>query len=770
MRKLFGRKKKGLEGPDSSLSSPTSPNRTQFTPNSPQNEVLSVQPGYLNVREFALPETAQSVFAKARDEEILLDRCRWCSDGFAHTFMGWTTNIIAGVPQTDDYRAISYVWGKTIQLPMRCSQCGHRFHIPMESAYRFRRLMMMTATSGESIWLDALSIDQTSDEEKSKVLAVMGDIYSQARMVAVLFPHADGEAFHLIYDITQAATAINVNKKEFSLPGQDGHSDPRLEQLTMTCKRFWQMLEMFDRNLHTYVYWRRAWTFQEWALAENISITWEGGIPRNLEMVKTTTLHAATLTAIYAFMHGSYAIIKMGFPQAAVPERFEVVRRLFPDEMAFQPPGTIDEMEVAVDMMIPSLRFGSALGLRTARSPGKNRLAAPLAIEELYVLRPMDNLESSEDQFRRRLCMALHAFGVSKREARYEADLVNCWASMCNIKYAYDAHDSYAQALQKVLYSLRAEHGLNLFNFQVNTTGASGEVDTSFQEYATPHEQCNAGLVKGKFSDIPIFTGRADTGVHLRLALSRPPAATLPKLTGHGVALRKIHDAFVVYTVPMTDHRGVLTAISAAISGTTDGMVFGNLLTNIAEILETTPVEQLARYSLAIVRIPLDSPEASSLSKMVGLMTWAIIPREDAEAVNAAESSSSSSPPLFVAREDLNGTLVLAGPAPGNDKTAPTTPPNLAMRMRIVAYLTLTDHQSGTHLLRVSSSHDPNAPGYECRQTPTNRHPCTCRHGDVLVELKSPKRRGVVNAALLDDRIVRGRIPFDPAQRKYIAY
>jgi Heterokaryon incompatibility protein (HET) len=77
-----------------------------------------------------------------------------------------------------NYRAISYVWGDYIQLPMRCSHCGYSFHIPMQSGYKFRRLMMMTANSGDTIWLDALSIDQTSNEDKDKVIAVMGDIYS----------------------------------------------------------------------------------------------------------------------------------------------------------------------------------------------------------------------------------------------------------------------------------------------------------------------------------------------------------------------------------------------------------------------------------------------------------------------------------------------------------------------------------------------------------------------------------------------------------------
>jgi hypothetical protein len=36
---------------------------------------------------------------------------------------------------------------------------------------------------------------------------------------------------------------------------------------------------------------------------------------------------------------------------------------------------------------------------------------------------------------------------LSKREATYEADLVYCWASMCNIRFDYSQNDQYHVAL-----------------------------------------------------------------------------------------------------------------------------------------------------------------------------------------------------------------------------------------------------------------------------------------------------------------------------------
>jgi hypothetical protein len=85
MKKLFGKKKKDPKSPGSSPSGLT----PSFSPEPPQSgsngcgiEVLSVKPAYLNLKEFTLPARALPMFFTAQDEEILLDRCRRCSDDF----------------------------------------------------------------------------------------------------------------------------------------------------------------------------------------------------------------------------------------------------------------------------------------------------------------------------------------------------------------------------------------------------------------------------------------------------------------------------------------------------------------------------------------------------------------------------------------------------------------------------------------------------------------------------------------------------------------
>jgi hypothetical protein len=189
------------------------------------------------------------------------------------------------------------------------------------------------------------------------------------------------------------------------------------------------------------------------------------------------------------------------------------------------------------------------------------------------------------------------------------------------VLHPYDVHDSYIVALEKDLHSLRTENKVKVHNFLVNTASASGEVDANFLDYACPHEQCNAGLAKGKFIGIPIFTGRADTGVHLRLAIARP--TTLPLLKGSGVELRKIKDASILFVVPLKYRDQVLYHMARLVSGTAGQFMFADVVNNVSEILQSTPPAQLNRSSLAIVRIPLGSPDANEIGKAMGMRPWA---------------------------------------------------------------------------------------------------------------------------------------------------
>lgn len=590
------------------------------------------------------------------EETITLDRCRACSNGFQHTHNGWTTKIIAGIPKNRNYKAVSYVWGETKQLPLQCSHCKNVVHIPMESAEKFRRLMTVTDLPGDSIWLDALSIDQSNPKDVADQMAVMGDIYSRARSVAVLFPKSDGEAFKILERLGDLASYISTRKTEFD----KNEENKETALLSQKCKEFFALIEELDGKIDGWAYFRRAWTFQEWSLSYEISLSWEGN-PQliNLSSAKGAILQAATMIAIYKITLHQYAVIDIGFTRGMVPRIFQKLKRLFPDETGFFPPDSVDEKKVAFQAVMPSMGFDQLLGLRKTMV-GK---PAPYAFD-LDARAP----SSKEEQFEERLSMALHALGTRKREARFEADLVASWASMCNIKYAYRKEDSFAVALRKVLVVLREKHGITIYNFLVNTQGNGGTVDLSFLNYGTAHQQCNATNT-AFFHGSPVLTGRADTAIHLRNAILQQPREK-PTLDGPGVKLRRVKKSSIAHIVELSDTQTTLDAMAPSISGLPDGMIFQDLETNISEVIEQE--KEAAKDKVLVVTFTLIKIQDN---KTEGVYTWAVCPKEE------------GSEEYFVARSSANGTLVVAAPAEDGN-------------YRVVAYLTTSDHQCGTFLVK----------------------------------------------------------------------
>jgi hypothetical protein len=323
-----------------------------------------------------------------------------------------------------------------------------------------------------------MSINQQDHLDISTQVAVMGDIYNNAECVCVLLPSSDKEAFQLLQDLVHNARRIQSRPWLF---GQvfGGQAE---EAMGAVCQKFYANLSILYREQKRWVYWQRAWTFQELARATDLEIWCEDpSTGPKLTNVKEKILSTALFLARYKLDAHQYASVDIGFSRGLIPETLTMVKRLFPREDLFLSDQEIDPEELFFQTVFPHLQVDQILGIRRNQQP----------------------------DFGSRLSMMLDAFGSSERQARYEAD---CWASMCNIKYDYDKQDSYALALQKVLAALRRE-GLKIFNFLVNTE-ALLEVDLQFVDYAKVHRLCNT-TNQGFLLHAPIFSGQTDTVFHL---------------------------------------------------------------------------------------------------------------------------------------------------------------------------------------------------------------------------------------------------------------
>ncbi|KAH8596238.1 heterokaryon incompatibility protein-domain-containing protein [Bisporella sp. PMI_857] len=600
----------------------------------------------------------------ALQRDIEVEECRACSGKFRYRLnSGGSVTILAEGPRKDQkYKAVSYVWGKHPPIPLRCRQCGVKIAIQMRCAESFERIMSL-AGSGSTVWLDALSINQADHSDIAAQVAVMGNTYKRAQCVSVLLPPSDTDAFLKLSSIFGAAQALLSRKWLFELEPGQAHGDIGHNETGKLARTFFSEIDEFHDRLEKYRYWSRAWTFQEWACAYDIEVTVDNpsGIYPTLKRIKSVIVYGAIMVVEYKLRQGQYAEIDVGFVRGFGPPKLELIKRLFPFEDVFAYHEEFSEIDVRYQTIQPNIGgLNKALGLHHG----------PIGTR------------SEDTQLRARLNLMLDAFsGLNEREATYEADIVCCWASMCNLSYGYSKNDSINMALTKVIRCLRRK-GIKVFNFQVQHAGE--EIDLSFFSYSASQRQCNAtngGFLRGA----PVFTGRVDTGVHFCQSIANPSHlgrlfvslfSTGSTRTSFSVLLRKVLGANVTIVVPMLERDSVLEAMNLALSGQHDEFMLENLLDHIKEILEEADDAILANLVFVVASIPLAHDSRQYFH------AWAIcrgLPQGG----------------YFVARESQNGTLVLAY----QEK-------NMSQPAHIAAYLTISDHQSGTYLLPVSATGD----------------------------------------------------------------
>jgi hypothetical protein len=146
------------------------------------------------------------------------------------------------------YRCLSYTWGdlsttSTIQVNGRLMNVGSNLHAFLViAAQRF---------SYETLWIDAICIDQSDDIEKGHQVQRMGDIFKSATEVLVWL--GDDETVARLFDWTREHSTLWHNIRYY-LP-----SERMPKHLRAACQR-----------LVNQSYWTRAWIVQELAFARSI--------------------------------------------------------------------------------------------------------------------------------------------------------------------------------------------------------------------------------------------------------------------------------------------------------------------------------------------------------------------------------------------------------------------------------------------------------------------------------------------------------------------
>jgi hypothetical protein len=150
---------------------------------------------------------------------------------------------------TIQHAALSYVWGER-KHDVLIKLDGKDFYVSpnLESALRNVR-----AKAISFIWVDAISINQSDDVEKSQQVKLMGEIYSSIFMVVIWLGEATPES------------AIAIKHLDTHIYVRDGELEVNLAH-TFKDPAYTAAWEAVGHDLLMRPWWRRIWTIQEVAL------------------------------------------------------------------------------------------------------------------------------------------------------------------------------------------------------------------------------------------------------------------------------------------------------------------------------------------------------------------------------------------------------------------------------------------------------------------------------------------------------------------------
>jgi hypothetical protein len=180
------------------------------------------------------------------------------------------------------YEALSYVWGKDEgHLTITLNMAEHPVRKNLECALRHLR----DKEHPRIFWIDAICINQADTDERSKQVAMMGNIYKKASKVYAWLGEADDQ-LNCVFDVLRE---FHMRKREAIIPT---HFDAS-EQLEFHRQLFAETFEKIagylpkqspsDNDilheefnwigpLYERCYWRRVWIVQELVLAKSIVV------------------------------------------------------------------------------------------------------------------------------------------------------------------------------------------------------------------------------------------------------------------------------------------------------------------------------------------------------------------------------------------------------------------------------------------------------------------------------------------------------------------
>lgn len=170
-------------------------------------------------------------------------------------------------PRIRDYQAVSYCWGEARSFS-KSLICNENSTMPITPAVEEMLRYLRKTDKPRNLWVDAISLNQKDNNEKSVQVQLMGEIYHQADKVHVWLGTPDAEVDETI---PQFFALLKDWVYSLQIPGLI------VDRLAMGWKEqvFLQRLYDLRSTVHAVlscVWFTRRWVLQEVGLAHDITV------------------------------------------------------------------------------------------------------------------------------------------------------------------------------------------------------------------------------------------------------------------------------------------------------------------------------------------------------------------------------------------------------------------------------------------------------------------------------------------------------------------
>lgn len=166
--------------------------------------------------------------------------------------------VTVSLNESHEFESLSYVWGDDkITLPIDVNGVSLQITTNLKCALQNLRL----PTIARTIWIDAISINQTNVEEKNEQIPYMRQIYTSAVRVLLWFgpqSNASDQALDLLQRLPRSPHEQHITELPFATQSSDGSllHDDKLSAV-------FRPLDVLTEN----PWWQRIWVVQEVYLA-----------------------------------------------------------------------------------------------------------------------------------------------------------------------------------------------------------------------------------------------------------------------------------------------------------------------------------------------------------------------------------------------------------------------------------------------------------------------------------------------------------------------